>query len=131
MSTSAKFNYRIPKVIKNRETKDMMRGVITELTARGTPLTAADIPMLNRLATSYDRYWNAVVYLSENDAITVNKKGEEVKHPMVNIEKESWTQYLTVAREYGLTVASDVKIKAKTPEPKDDATAPITKFIPR
>lgn len=129
MSSENKFKYRIPKIIKYKETKDMMRGIVDELTGRDIELSAADVPMLNRLATSYERYWDAVVYLSSNDAVTVNKKGEEVKHPMVNIEKEAWTQFLTVAKEYGLTVASGVKIKAKQPVEKEDADAPIKKFI--
>lgn len=132
MSTEKKkFNYRVPKIIKHKETRDMMRGVVAELEDRDIVLSFADTPMLNRLATSYDRYWDAVVYLSTNDAITINKKGEEVKHPMVNIEKEAWTQFLTVAKEYGLTIASGVKIKAKQPASKDDSNAPITKYIPR
>lgn len=132
MSTAnTKFTYRVPKIIRYRETRDMMKGVIAELEARGTALSYADVPMLNRLATSYDRYWDAVSFLSVNPAVTINKKGEEVKHPMVNIEKESWTQYLTVAKEYGLTIASGVKIKAKAPAEKEDADAPIKKYLAR
>jgi P27 family predicted phage terminase small subunit len=124
----ANFKYRIPKIIKYPETKAMMKAVVEELTTRA-PLTYADIPMLNRLATSYDRYWDAVVYLSENDAVTVNKKGEEVKHPMVNIEKEAWTQFLTVAKEYGLTVRSGVQINSKKPQKPEEDTSPINKWI--
>ncbi len=129
MSSDKKFTYRIPKIIKHKETREMMRGVVEELTTRGTGLTRADAPMLNRLATSYDRYWDAVVFLSENDPVVINKKGEEVKHPMVNIEKEAWTQYLTVAKEYGLTVMSGVKIKAKNPQKPEAETSPIMKYI--
>ena len=130
-STGKKFSYRVPSVIKHKATKDVMKGVLAELTERGMALTNADIPFLNRLATSYDRYWDAVEFLSKKEPIVINKKGEEVKHPMVNIEKEAWTQYLTVAKEYGLTVASGVKIKAKQPVEKEDADAPIKKYIHR
>jgi phage terminase small subunit len=70
-----------------------------------------------------------VVYLSENDAVTVNKKGEEVKHPMVNIEKEAWTQFLTVAKEYGLTVRSGVQINSKKPQKPEEDTSPINKWV--
>lgn len=123
------FKYKVPKVVKHSETKDMMKGIVAELVSREVELTAADIPFLNRLATSYDQYWDSVVYLSQHDMIAVNKKGEEVKHPMVNIGREAWTQFLSLAKEYGLTVASSVKIKAKAPTSKDDADAPIKKFI--
>lgn len=128
-SAGKRFSYRVPAIIKHDETKKVMKGVLAELADRGVVLTHADVPLLNRLATSYDRYWDAVVYLSANDSITINKKGEEVKHPMVNIEKEAWTQYLTVAKEYGLTIASGVKIKAKQPTEKEDLDAPIKKYI--
>ena len=128
-TTTKKFKYKVPKVIKHDETRDMMKGIVAELISRDVELTAADIPFLNRLATSYDQYWDSVVFLSQNDMIFVNKKGEEVKHPMVNIGREAWTQFLSLAKEYGLTVASSVKIKAKTPPQKDDADAPIKKYI--
>lgn len=128
-SPTKKFVYRIPSVIKYKETKDMMRGVVAELNARGV-LTPADLPMLNRLATSYDRYWDAVTFLSYSPAVTVNKKGEEVKHPMVNIEKEMWTQFLTVAKEYGLTKRSGVQISGKIPQKKtDDDDNPSSKWF--
>lgn len=128
-TTTKKFKYKVPKVIKHDETRDMMKGIVAELISREVELTAADIPFLNRLATSYDQYWDSVVFLSQNDMIFVNKKGEEVKHPMVNIGREAWTQFLSLAKEYGLTVASSVKIKAKTPIQKEDADAPIKKYI--
>ena len=128
-TNTKKFKYKVPKVIKHDETRDMMKGIVAELISRDVELTAADIPFLNRLATSYDQYWDSVVFLSQNDMIFVNKKGEEVKHPMVNIGREAWTQFLSLAKEYGLTVASSVKIKAKTPIQKEDADAPIKKYI--
>lgn len=128
-TNTKKFKYKVPKVIKHDETRDMMKGIVAELISREVELTAADIPFLNRLATSYDQYWDSVVFLSQNDMIFVNKKGEEVKHPMVNIGREAWTQFLSLAKEYGLTVASSVKIKAKTPTQKADADAPIKKYI--
>lgn len=36
----------------------------------------------------------------------VNIKGEVVKRPEVNILKESWSQYLDIAKEYGFTPRS-------------------------
>lgn len=123
-----KFAYRIPSVIKHKETKAMMRGVVAELSARGA-LTAADLPMLNRLATSYDRYWEAVTYLSTHSLVDINKKGEEVKHPMVNIEREAWTQFLTVAKEYGLTKRSGVQISGKMPQKPNDDDVPGKKWF--
>lgn len=128
-TTTKKFRYKIPKVIKHDDTRDMMKGIVAELIAREVELTVADIPFLNRLATSYDQYWDSVVFLSENDMIVINKKGEKVKHPMVNIGRDAWAQFLSLAKEYGLTIASSAKIKAKAPAQKEDADAPIKKYI--
>ena len=47
--------------------------------------------------------------------ITTNKKGEEVKHPYVNIAREAWAQYLDVAKQYGLTIKSKAQIDSHKP----------------
>lgn len=70
----------------------------------------ADIPNLHRLATSFDQYLTAINWLSDHSMITINKKGEDVKHPYVNIAREAWAQYLDVAKQYGLTIKSKAQI---------------------
>jgi len=41
-----------------------------------------------------------------------NLKGELVKRPEANLLKESWSQYLELAKEYGLTAKSKGQIKS-------------------
>lgn len=91
-------------------------------------ISAADIPQLHRMATSYDMYITSCEWLSDHDPIAINKKGEEVKHPHVNIAREAWNQYLLLAREYGLTAKSKAQINSHAPQ-KDEDESPIKKLL--
>lgn len=75
-----KVKFKIPDSIKHDETKRFMRDVVKTLNENNV-LNVTDIPNLHRLATSYDLYLTACEWLSDNDPVTVNKKGEYVKHP--------------------------------------------------
>lgn len=123
----AKFKYNPPLFLKNSESVESMQTIVAELNAR-RPITKADALLLNMLASSWDLFWSATKWIIENDMIQVNKKGEEVTHPMVNIRKAHHTQILEILKEFGLTEKSSTKVKKPT---KEDDKAPITKFLPR
>lgn len=52
-----------------------------------------------------------------------NIKGEMVKRPEANLLKENWSQYLELAKEYGLTAKSKSLIKGKTASREEDSPA--------
>jgi phage terminase small subunit len=56
----------------------------------------------------------------------VNLKGEVVKRPEVNIQKENWAQFLELAKEYGLTAKSGKILKLNSNEEEDSA---FDKFV--
>lgn len=57
-----------------------------------------------------------------------NKKGELVKRPEVNILKENWSQFLELAKEFGLTAMS--KRKLKTMKNIDEAIqSPLKEYL--
>lgn len=76
--------FKVPGSVKHEETKRFMRDVVKKLNQEEA-IDSTDIPNLHRMATSYDLYLTACEWLSENGPITENKKGEQVKHPYVNI----------------------------------------------
>ena len=90
-------------------------------------LTTADIPQLHRMATAYDTYLTCEEVLAREGITMVNLKGETVKLPEVNIQKESWAQYLELAKEYGLTKKSKGQIKSLKADPAVEA--PINEFL--
>ena len=65
--------------------------------------------------------------LAEEGLTMRNLKGEIVKRPEANLLKESWSQYLELAKEYGLTVKSKGQIKALNVE--DAEESPLTAFL--
>ncbi len=119
--------FKVPGSVKHEETKRFMRDVVKKLNQEEA-IDSTDIPNLHRMATSYDLYLTACEWLSENGPITVNKKGEQVKHPYVNISRESWNQFLELAKQYGLTIKSKAQIKAHAPVEKKDDT-PLDEYM--
>lgn len=83
-----------------------------------------DIPQLHRMATAYDCYLECVDVVSEQGLTMKNLKGEIVKRPEANIMRESWTQYLDIAKEYGFTPRSKKmtrgNVDSKEDTPADD-----------
>lgn len=122
-----KARFNIPDSVKHPETKRYIRDLVRKLNDEGK-IDVPDIPNLHRLATSFDQYLTAIYWLSEHSMITVNKKGEEVKHPYVNIARESWNQFLEVAKQYGLTIKSRAQINSHTPDAKTPDT-PLDEYI--
>ena len=94
--------FKIPKTLKHKETEALMRGIVKILSDTGE-IGISDIPQLHRMATAYDIYLTCFEFVSENGLTMKNLKGETVKRPEANLLRESWSQYLEVAKEYGLT----------------------------
>lgn len=106
--------FKIPGSIQHDETKRFIRDLVRKLNDENK-IGVSDIPNLHRLATSFDQYLTAINWLSDHSMITTNNKGEEVKHPYVNIAREAWAQYLDVAKQYGLTIKSKAQIDSHKP----------------
>lgn len=118
--------FRCPSTTKHEETKKMMLGIVRILNDKGM-LDATDIPQLHRMATAYDTYLSCLDVLSERGYTMTNNKGETVKRPEANILKESWSQYIEIAKEYGLTAKSKTRIKAMASE--DNMDSPLDAFL--
>ena len=98
-------SFSLPKTIRHKETRRIILGIVKELNERGE-LSIGDLPQLHRMATAYDCYLQCVDAISEHGMTMKNLKGEVVKRPEANLLKESWTQYLDIAKEYGFTPRS-------------------------
>lgn len=111
--------FQIPKKLKHKETETLMRGIVKILNDTGE-IGISDIPQLHRMATAYDTYLTCFEFVSENGLTMKNLKGEIVKRPEANLLRESWSQYLEVAKEYGLTKKSKGQIKDGGSDRKED-----------
>lgn len=125
---SKRYKYTIPvHLMKNQEAIDAMTIKVKELNSRRT-ITPSDEPLLNSLATSFDLYWSATKDILLNGMTQVNKKGEEVKSPMVGIRKEEHLRILEILREFFLTEKS--ASKGQAPKKNNEDNSPIKKFLP-
>ncbi len=121
----AKVKFNAPDCIKHEEARRFVKDMVKYLNDQES-IGPKDIPNLHRMATSFDMYLTAREWLTENSPIVINKKGEPVKHPYVNIEREAWNQFSATADKYGLTIKSRAQINAhgpkeeKTNTPMDD-----------
>ena len=115
----------VPITVRHEETMLVIRGIVETLMESGG-LSAGDIPQVHRMATAYDGYLDCVAVLAERGMTSVNARGETVKRPEVNIMRDSWTQYLTIAREYGLTPRSR---KIVGTDMGDDTGSPLDDFF--
>lgn len=121
-----KVKFEIPDTIKHEEVRIYMRAVVKKLTAEKA-FDATDIPQLRRMATAYDQYLKCEEFISDNGSTVVNFKGETVKHPMFNIMRENWNQFLELSKEYGFTMKSKSKIKKGKSEKEEDT--PLDKYF--
>lgn len=123
ISKSKDISFQLPKTIKHKATRKVICDIVRELCDRGE-LTVGDIPQLHRMATAYDCYLECVDVVSEQGLTMKNLKGEIVKRPEANIMRESWTQYLDIAKEYGFTPRSKKmtrgNVDSKEDTPADD-----------
>lgn len=120
----AKLKFKIPDTVKHEEVKVYMRAVVKKLSDDNS-LEATDFPQLRRMAKSYDDYLACEDWLSDNEPIMINKKGEEVKHPYVNIQRECWNQFLELAKEYGFTMKSKSGMKSNS---AGEEKSPLDRF---
>ena len=97
--------FQIPKSLRHKETVSLMRSIVRKLEDEGK-IDVTDIPQLHRMATAYDIYLTCVETVAEKGMTMTNLKGETVKRPEANLMRESWRQYLDIAREYGFTPRS-------------------------
>lgn len=108
----------MPGSIVHDDTRKLIGRLVKQLSASDM-LSEADIPQIHRMATAYDMYLTCVDIISREGPTMRNLKGETVKRPEVNILRESWSQYLELAKEYGLTAKSKGQIKALSAEEED------------
>ena len=121
----AKLEFIIPDTIEHDEVRTYMRAVVKNLKAEKC-FNATDLPQLRRMATSFDQYLKCEEFITENGSTMTNIKGEEVKHPMFNIMRENWNQFLELSKEYGFTVKSKSKIKGL--QNGEEPESPLDKF---
>lgn len=120
-----KIKYKTPSTITHKETTLLMNGIVRRIQAE-RDIREEDIPLLHRMATSYDIYLTCVEVIARLGPTDTNIKGETVKRPEVNIARENWSQYLEIAKEYGFTVRSRKIIRGTedTAEP-----SPLESFL--
>lgn len=118
--------FLIPKSIKHKETKEMIANLMQSYEDKGNKITLSDYPSFHRMATSYDLYLTCTEIIAEEGATMRNLKGEIVKRPEVNIQKENWAQFLELAKEYGMTAKSGKVLKMNT---IDEDESPFDKFV--
>ena len=102
---SSKVKFAPPDCIKNEVARKFIRDVVKYLNDQNA-IGPKDIPNLHRMA---------------------NKKGEPVKHPYVNIEREAWNQFAATADKYGLTLKSRAQIDSHAPKEKQEET-PLDRY---
>lgn len=118
--------FKMPECIKHQETKDMINSLLRKMESNGAPACESDYPQLHRMATSYDLYLTCTDVISEKGPTMTNLKGEVVKRPEANLMKENWSQFLELAKEYGLTAKSGKALKIGD-EDRDDS--PLDRFL--
>ncbi len=121
----AKLEFIIPDTIEHDEVRTYMRAVVKNLKAEKC-FNATDLPQLRRMATAFDQYLKCEEFITANGSTMVNLKLEVVKHPMFNIMRENWNQFLELSKEYGFTVKSKSKIKGL--QNGEEPDSPLDKF---
>lgn len=115
-----------PPVDLEPEAKTHIAEVVKELN-RSNNLKKVDIAALDMYATSYSRYIQARKIIAIDGVTFKNNKGEWVKHPAVNIEKDALNQVMRIASEYGLTLKSRESMSATKSE--DKGNSPLDEFV--
>jgi len=126
MEKKKKISFKLPETIKHKEARKIISDLVKQLNDRGQ-LEIADIPQLHRMATAYDAYLECVEVLAQDGMTMKNLKGECVKRPEANLLKENWSQYLELAKEYGLTAKSKGQIKAMNAG--DNVESPLEAYL--
>ena len=121
MENKKNLSFKLPKTVGHKEARKTICDLVRNLNDRGE-LEPADIPQLHRMATAYDTYLSCVDIISAKGLTMTNLKGELVKRPEANLLRESWSQYLELAKEYGFTAKSKRFLKGPSGE-KDTTPA--------
>ena len=114
-----KVKFAPPDCIKNEVARKFIRDVVKYLNDQNA-IGPKDIP--------FDMYLSARAWLSEHSPVVINAKGEPVKHPYVNIEREAWNQFAATADKYGLTLKSRAQIDSHSPKEKQEET-PLDRYF--
>lgn len=117
-----KISFRLPKTVTYKEARKTISDIVRQIEDE-RELEASDIPQLHRMATAYNAYIDCVRTVSEKGLTMKNIKGEMVKRPEANLLKENWSQYLELAKEYGLTAKSKSLIRGKSATREEDSPA--------
>lgn len=110
----------MPSYITREEVKVVVEAIVAQV-KEDRELVATDLPNFHRLASSYNTYLDAESRIFLEGATQTNAKGDVVKHPAVNISRESWNDFLRILRELGVTPKSKSQMGShKTTEKKPD-----------
>lgn len=127
MAETSLVQFKLPKNVKHKEAKKLICNLVRDMNERGE-LAPFDVALLHRMATAYEIYLICVDKITTDGMTMTNKKGELVKRPEVNILKENWSQFLELAKEFGLTAMS--KRKLKTMKNIDEAIqSPLKEYL--
>lgn len=127
MTETSLVQFKLPKNVKHKEAKKLICNLVRDMNERGE-LAPFDVALLHRMATAYEMYLICVDKITTDGMTMTNKKGELVKRPEVNILKENWSQFLELAKEFGLTAMS--KRKLKTMKNIDEAIqSPLKEYL--
>lgn len=127
MAETSLVQFKLPKNVKHKEAKKLICNLVRDMNERGE-LDPFDVALLHRMATAYEMYLICVDKITTDGMTMTNKKGELVKRPEVNILKENWSQFLELAKEFGLTAMS--KRKLKTMKNIDEAIqSPLKEYL--
>lgn len=127
MAETSLVQFKLPKNVKHKEAKKLICNLVRDMNERGE-LAPFDVALLHRMATAYEMYLICVDKITTDGMTMTNKKGELVKSPEVNILKENWSQFLELAKEFGLTAMS--KRKLKTMKNIDEAIqSPLKEYL--
>lgn len=127
MAETSLVQFKLPKNVKHKEAKKLICNLVRYMNERGE-LAPFDVALLHRMATAYEMYLICVDEITTDGMTMTNKKGEMVKRPEVNILKENWSQFLELAKEFGLTAMS--KRKLKTMKNIDEAIqSPLKEYL--
>lgn len=121
------FKFSYPQSLRHKETRQVIGSIVDQIKVQ-RPLTAEDMPQLHRMATSYDLYLRAEEDIDREGITMINKKGETVTHPAVNISLKCWATFMAIAREYGFTPKSKAQMTAHKPAAPERGDDGLAKF---
>ena len=124
-SNMARIKFQLPQSITHKTDCAFITKLVKRLNDEDK-LDYTDLPQLHRMATAYDAYLPCVDVLSEKGMTMCNLKGERVKRPEANLLKENWSQYLELAKEYGLTAKSKQQLRATS---TNEEASPLDTFM--